>query len=96
MTEAMNKEFSGKPLDATKYKPHTPLEEAQDLCFQAFDAIGRQRIALARKAIQACPDCADAYVILAESAYYHNATWAQENSNSKTINPSRNLYPGRR
>ncbi|MCY2928686.1 MAG: hypothetical protein NTV86_04170 [Planctomycetota bacterium] len=68
MNEAINKEFGGKVPDAAKYKPRTPLEEAQDLCYQAFDAIGRRRIVLARKAIQTCPDCADAYVILAENA----------------------------
>jgi tetratricopeptide (TPR) repeat protein len=68
LNKAIEKEFMGKKLDPAKYKPRTPLEEAQDLCFQAFDSVGRRRIALARKAIQVCPDCADAYVILAETA----------------------------
>jgi len=68
LNQAIEKEFAGKPLDPTKHKPRTPLEEAQDLCFQAFDSIGRRRVALARKAIEVCPDCADAHVILAEGA----------------------------
>ena len=68
MNAAINKEFAGKPLDRRQYATRNAAEEAQDLCFQAFDSVGRRRIALARKAIQTCPDCADAYVILAESA----------------------------
>jgi len=68
LNQAIKKEFVGKPLAPTKYKPRTPLEEAQDLCFKAFDSAGRQRISLARTAIQICADCTDAYVILAESA----------------------------
>jgi len=44
----------------------TPLEQAQDLVYQAFEARGRKQIQLVRKALQICPDCADAYVLLAE------------------------------
>jgi len=46
--------------------PRTPLEEAQDLMYQAWEASGRQRVELARKALTISPDCADAYVLLAE------------------------------
>jgi tetratricopeptide (TPR) repeat protein len=46
----------------------TPLEKAQDLMYRAFDARGRRRIQLARKALELSPDCADAYVLLAEEA----------------------------
>lgn len=46
--------------------PRTPLEEAQDLMYQAWEASGRQRVKLARKALTISPDCADAYVLLAE------------------------------
>ena len=67
--KAVEEEFRGKPIDPNKYPPRTPLEEAQTLCFRAFDSIGRRRIILARQALQICPDCADAYVILAENAY---------------------------
>lgn len=68
VNEALDREFTDKPLDRTKYPPRTPLEQAQDLCYQAFDAFGRRRVMLARQAIKVCPDCADAYVILAESS----------------------------
>jgi tetratricopeptide (TPR) repeat protein len=45
------------------------LDQAQELIYQAWE-IGdrRQRIALARKALNLCADCADAYVLLAEAA----------------------------
>ena len=54
------------PLDAAASTPSTPLDRAQDLAYSAMDAYGRRRIQLARKAIELSPDCADAYVILAE------------------------------
>lgn len=44
----------------------SPLEEAQDLMYQAWDAKGAARSQLARKALGLSPDCADAYVLLAE------------------------------
>jgi len=54
----------------SKEIPHgadtTPLEQAQDLIYDAFECRGRKQIQLARKAIEICPDCADAYVLLAE------------------------------
>lgn len=47
--------------------PQSALEEAQDIMFQAFETRNRrQRINLARKALTVSPDCADAYVLLAE------------------------------
>jgi tetratricopeptide (TPR) repeat protein len=64
----IGKEFDGKPYDVSKSPPRTPLEKAQELCYEAFDAAGRRRIVLAREALKTCPDCADAYVILAEHA----------------------------
>jgi tetratricopeptide (TPR) repeat protein len=42
------------------------LFEAQDLMYEAFDARGARRAALARQALAISPDCADAYVLLAE------------------------------
>src|SRR5712692_3788608 len=42
------------------------LFEAQDLIYEAFDARGARRAALARQALAISPDCADAYVLLAE------------------------------
>ena len=45
----------------------TPLTEAQDLMYQAFDRHDPDdRAELARKALELSPDCADAYVLLAE------------------------------
>jgi tetratricopeptide (TPR) repeat protein len=46
--------------------PRTPLEEAQGLFYRALEVKGRRRIELARKALEVSPDCADAYVLLAE------------------------------
>ncbi|MCD6395246.1 MAG: tetratricopeptide repeat protein, partial [Planctomycetes bacterium] len=46
--------------------PKTPLEEAQDIMYDAFDAVGRKQLQLIRKALAICPDCADAHVLLAE------------------------------
>jgi tetratricopeptide (TPR) repeat protein len=45
--------------------PSTPLARAQRLVYQAMDVTGRQRVALARKALDQSKDCADAYIILA-------------------------------
>jgi tetratricopeptide (TPR) repeat protein len=44
------------------------LEDAQQIMYQAFEAGGPKQVALAKKALQVCPDCADAYVVLAEHA----------------------------
>ena len=47
----------------------TPLEQAQDLMYQAFEeGDERRRVELARQALALSPDCADAYVLLAEHA----------------------------
>lgn len=56
---------SGQPID----KPdESPLGQAQDLMYQAWDAQGPRRIRLARRALAISEDCADAYVLLAEEA----------------------------
>ena len=65
MTERL---FSGKKIDELLTHPKTPSDQAQELCFQAFDTHGRRRVQLAREALEVCPDCADAYVILAEQS----------------------------
>ncbi|MBI4493314.1 MAG: hypothetical protein HY690_11055 [Chloroflexi bacterium] len=45
----------------------TPLEAAQDLMYEAWESPDtRERVRLARKALQISSDCADAYVLLAE------------------------------
>lgn len=66
MNEVMRRKFCGKTPDEIEFTPGTALEKAQDLCYQAFDARGRRQMQLAKQAIETCPDCADAYVILAE------------------------------
>lgn len=48
--------------------PGTPLEQAQEIMYEAWDARGRRRRVLARKALDLSPDCADAYVMLAEES----------------------------
>lgn len=48
-------------------EPRTPLERAQDLVYDAWDTSDRrERIRLAQEALSISPDCADAYVILAQ------------------------------
>lgn len=47
--------------------PRSPLEQAQDLMYKAWESPNRtQRVKLARQALDLSPDCADAYVLLAE------------------------------
>lgn len=64
LQEFLNQSVVGKEI------PHqgemTPLEQAQDVVYQAFEARGRKQIQLVRKALKICPDCADAHVLLAE------------------------------
>ncbi len=46
----------------------TPLDRAQEVMYQAFEAAAAEQVRLARKALEISPDCADAYVMLAEHA----------------------------
>ncbi|HXG10602.1 MAG TPA: hypothetical protein VNK04_12645 [Gemmataceae bacterium] len=47
----------------------TPLDQAQALMYQAFEENDpTERVRLAKEALQICPDCADAYTVLAEHA----------------------------
>jgi tetratricopeptide (TPR) repeat protein len=66
--EEINRLFAGRSLDDPVTQPHSPAEEAQDLCFRAFESYGRRRVQLARQALGIDPDCADAHVILGEQA----------------------------
>jgi tetratricopeptide (TPR) repeat protein len=54
---------SGGAIPST---PRTPLEEAQDLMYEAWGATGKRRVELTRRALKLSPDCADCYVLLAE------------------------------
>ncbi len=65
MNAALQARFTGS-LDTIPSTPSTPVERAQDLVYRAMDERGRRRIQLARKALDLSPDCADAYVLLAE------------------------------
>ena len=59
------KGFMGEMLGAPA--AGTPLDEAQELMYQAFGTPDtEERIKLAKQAIDLSPDCADAYVLLAE------------------------------
>jgi hypothetical protein len=50
-------------------QPDTPLGQAQALMYRAFEEPDEQRrVQLAKDALAICPDCADAYVLLAEHA----------------------------
>lgn len=54
-------------LPAPNPADQTPLERAQQVIYDAFDAeSSRDRIRLARQALGISPDCADAYVILGD------------------------------
>ena len=48
-------------------QPETALERAQDLMYDTWEADGRRAIRLAKKALKTSPDCADAYVFLADN-----------------------------
>ena len=72
---ALHRRFSG-PIDDLPSTATTPLEKAQDLMYRAFDARGRRRIQLARKALELSADCADAYVMLAEETFAPDAARA--------------------
>jgi hypothetical protein len=67
VNEAVRRRFTG-PVDAVPSTATTPLERAQELMYRAFEATGRRRIQLARRALALSPDCADAHVALAEHA----------------------------
>ncbi len=46
----------------------SPADQAQALCEDAFEAVGRRRVHLARAALERSDDCPDAYLVLAEQA----------------------------
>ncbi len=60
------KGFAGRNAGEIPIALSSPLERAQQLCYEAFGAFGRRRLLLARQAISISADCADAFVILAE------------------------------
>ncbi len=50
------------------WEEESPLCRAQEIAYEAFDAQPPRQVTLARQALAICPDCADAYVLLAENA----------------------------
>jgi tetratricopeptide (TPR) repeat protein len=56
---------SGMPISSAA---HTPLEQAQEIMYEAWEASGQRRVQLAREALSISEDCADAYVLLAEES----------------------------
>lgn len=69
--EDMNAFLQSQLVDGQvpRQTPKTPLEEAQDIMYDAFDSVGRRQLQLIRKALAICPDCADAHVLLAERCH---------------------------
>ncbi len=72
----MPKKTKTKPRDPTLEdwagSNPTPLQQAQDLCWDAWDETDTKKARrMARKALKICPDCADAYNILGGST----ASW---------------------
>jgi len=68
-TEEVNRYIDHKMQSGSvpEWVPETPLEKAQGLIYQALETSGKvRRLELAQQALQICPDCADAYVLLAE------------------------------
>ncbi|HUV44440.1 MAG TPA: tetratricopeptide repeat protein [Dehalococcoidales bacterium] len=62
------KQFSGVGR-IPQLNPETPLEEAQELIYQALESTEKkERIHLAMESLKVCDNCADAYVLLAEEA----------------------------
>jgi tetratricopeptide (TPR) repeat protein len=57
-----------KDAEAAARRPLTPLEEAQEIAYDAMEATGRLKIKLARRALAVSPDCADACVLLGEAS----------------------------
>ncbi len=65
---AIAEHFGSRPIDEVPSTASTPLERAQELCYEAYDSVGRRRMALAKQALALSADCAEACVILAEQA----------------------------
>lgn len=57
----------------------TKLDKAEELIYKAWESDGAEKVRLAREALTISPDCADAYIILAELS-------------SRTIQDKLNLY----
>jgi tetratricopeptide (TPR) repeat protein len=70
----------------------SPLEQAQELVYDAAEVAGRLRVKRARQALAISPDCADAWVMLAEAA--SSGTRARELYEQAVAAGERALGPG--
>jgi tetratricopeptide (TPR) repeat protein len=68
LNAALEEQLAGRSIDELPSSATTPLERAQDLIFEAYEARGRRQLQLIRRALALSPDCADAYALLAERA----------------------------
>ncbi|MES1243533.1 MAG: tetratricopeptide repeat protein [Acidobacteriota bacterium] len=59
-------EAEGEEEAGEEAEPATPGMEAQRLVYQAWESMGRRRVALVRQALTLWPGCADAWTLLAE------------------------------
>jgi tetratricopeptide (TPR) repeat protein len=66
--EQMMRQLAAEFEDEGGQREATPLDRAQDMMYQAFEASPGEQVRLARQALKISPDCADAYVLLAEHA----------------------------
>ncbi|MGD9681892.1 MAG: hypothetical protein AB7W16_11975 [Candidatus Obscuribacterales bacterium] len=63
----LNENVLGRNLDNLEIAPRTALDKAQMLVYRAFEETSqKKRISMAERALEVSPDCADAYIILAE------------------------------
>ncbi len=70
LNDLSNLSFEGMLSDLFEdVEEQTPLKKAQDIIYDAWEVTDQKhRVALARKALEISPDCADAYSLLAEDA----------------------------
>ncbi len=66
--QAFINDILASPGSLPSLPPSTPLGEAQDLIYDAWESSGFERLELARDALDISEDCADAWVLLAEEA----------------------------
>lgn len=58
-----------EPVDGEDLDFETPRENAEDLMDAAYDTRGRRAVLLARQALEVWPDCAEAYLLLADRTF---------------------------
>lgn len=68
MAESEPREVAFAADDGLDGQDANPCYRAEDLVYEAWEATGPRRVALARKALALWPDCADAYVLLGQTA----------------------------